>query len=587
MDASVQLFLAGNYNHVVLRYWCQAPPLNTLRTWAGKVQEGEPLEGYGTNSVLSCTEEETILKFIKELKYEAAVFDPDTIAALGRTVAERSRGPGLAPVLDGQWAANLRRRHKMGCLKKITTERLPSTVSDLALDNKWRREFLDLVEQPQTYGVRIPEGEPQSLPPWAQLGLDETPLQYAPKLRGAYAAREKQVRHYSSADKRQATATPVVNREGTVKVLQVLQRRKTGRCHARLDLPQGLPSYMHEDHAEKKCQTGDTFKRLMIKVDTEVAKDKRDHGVAQNYPCVVIMDCVGSHLDDDELKRVDDAEIRLANLYYYVARPHMYVFFGRARGESPPNPKAQTVRAHARVHTRSRPHSPRTPTAQDYEESPRTATATSPHDPVTPTNAHSSAQDRGPAQGQWWQRWTRTQLWELRKWAQGEPSLEGLVHRPRKGSVENSRLQPAGGWMPQAAWEAMLADALHPLGVHPRNLPAPQDQLYVLRRLRETLQETQRDGIRLWDITQSPAPHTHNPSPPHKRRRTDTGGTHSTPGTLRATQHDAPEPPASGATTEPRYPANHRRGAPRQALPRSHQTNRTPKDAKAQDNGHH
>ena len=63
-----------------------------------------------------------------------------------------------------------------------------------------------LVEQPQKYGVRIHEGEPQSLPAWAQLGLDETPLQYAPKLRGGYAAGEKQVTHYSSGDKRQATS---------------------------------------------------------------------------------------------------------------------------------------------------------------------------------------------------------------------------------------------------------------------------------------------------------------------------------------------------------------------------------------------
>ena len=115
-------------------------PLTRFAPGLARLQEGEPLEGYGTNSVLSRTEEETILKFIKELKYEAAVIDVDTIAALGRTVAERSRGP--APVLDRQWAANFRRRHKMGCLKKITTERLPSTVSDLALDNKWRCEFL-------------------------------------------------------------------------------------------------------------------------------------------------------------------------------------------------------------------------------------------------------------------------------------------------------------------------------------------------------------------------------------------------------------------------------------------------------------
>ena len=133
----------------------------------------------------------------------------------------------------------------------------------------------------------------------------------------------------------------------------------------------------------------------------------------------------------------------------------------------------------------------------------------------------------------------------------------------------------------------MLADALHPLGVHPPNLPAPQDHSYVLRGLWETLQETQRDGIRLCDIIQSRAPHTHTPSPPHKRRRTDTGGTHSTPGFLRTTQHDAPDPLASGAATEPRYPANHHHGAPRQALPRSHQTNRTPKDANAHENGHH
>ena len=217
--------------------------------------------------------------------------------------------------------------------------------------------------------------------------------------------------------------------------------------------------------------------------------------------------------------------------------------------ESQPNLEAETVRAYPRVRIRPRPHSPCTFTEQDYEELPRPATATSLHDPITPTHAHSSAQDRGPAQGQWWQRWTHTQLWELRKWVPTEPSLEGLVHRPRKGSVENSRIQPAGGWMPQAAWEALLADALHPLGLHPRNPPAYQDHPYVLKRLRETLQETQRDGIRLWDISQSPPPHTHTPSPPHKCRRTDAGGTHSTPGAQRTTQHDALDPRASGAAT--------------------------------------
>ena len=44
----------------------------------------------------------------------------------------------------------------------------------------------------------------------------------------------------------------------------------------------------------------------------------------------------------------------------------------RRRRESPPNPEAETVRAHPRVRIRARPHSPHTPTEQDYEESPKT-----------------------------------------------------------------------------------------------------------------------------------------------------------------------------------------------------------------------
>ena len=89
--------------------------------------------------------------------------------------------------------------------------------------------------------------------------------------------------------------------------------------------------------------------------------------------------------------------------YQPLMTPHIQRMprYRRCR-ESPPNPEAETVSAHPRVHIRARPHSSRTPMEQDYEESPRPATATGPHDPVTPTHAHSSAQDRSPAQGQWW-----------------------------------------------------------------------------------------------------------------------------------------------------------------------------------------
>ena len=142
--------------------------------------------------------------------------------------------------------------------------------------------------------------------------------------------------------------------------------------------------------------------------------------------------------------------------------------------------------------------------------------------------------------------------------------------------MENCRLRPAGRWGPQAASEAMLADALHPQGVHPHDLPAPQDHPFVLRRLRKTLQETRGEGKRIWDITPSRNRRTHTSSPPHKRRRTDTGSIHSTPGAPHATQHDTPDPPASGATTQHRYRASHRRRTPRRIRSRGHQANRNP-----------
>ena len=101
--------------------------------------------------------------------------------------------------------------------------------------------------------------------------------------------------------------------------------------------------------------------------------------------------------------------------------------------------------------------------------------------------------------------------------------------------------------MPHAAWEAMLAHALHPKGIH--NLPAPQADLYVLTGLQETLQETRREGGRLWDITQNQTPRRNTPSPPRKGQHTKVGSTHTTLGVPRATHHDARDPPASGATT--------------------------------------
>ena len=102
----------------------------------------------------------------------------------------------------------------------------------------------------------------------------------------------------------------------------------------------------------------------------------------------------------------------------------------------------------------------------------------------------------------------------------------------------------------------MLPDALHPQGVKPRQLPAPQAHMHVIRRLHETLQVTQKEAKRLWDVTQSLPPRTDTTSPARKRQRTDTGSpgtapTCSTPGTSPAIQHDVSDPPSGGTPPNP------------------------------------
>ena len=194
-------------------------------------------------------------------------------------------------------------------------------------------------------------------------------------------------------------------------------------------------------------------------------------------------------------------------------------------------------------HMRPRPRSPRTPTAQDYEDSPGAATPTSSHNPTTFTHAISSAKGQGPAQGQWWQRWTHKQLWELPKWARAEPSLEDLVQRPRKGSVENCRLRPAG----RGGCHRPHGKPCWPMRSSPKESTRATYPRHRTTRMSSgdcggTLQETRREGRRLWDITPSPTLCRYTPSPARKRRRTDTGSTHSMPGAQHATQHQAPDP---------------------------------------------
>ena len=168
-------------------------------------------------------------------------------------------------------------------------------MSDLALQRKSRHDYLHKVEQPQSFRVSIPDVTVSPYCGGAHVGLEETPLktislQYAPKLRRGYAAREQQVQHYSSAYKRHATPTGMNNSCGTVKVLHLLHIGNTSCYHARLDLAPSLSSHMHEDHKAKKGHTTETFRCLVLNVNTQVAKERPNHRVAHNYTCIINME---------------------------------------------------------------------------------------------------------------------------------------------------------------------------------------------------------------------------------------------------------------------------------------------------------
>ena len=219
-----------------------------------------------------------------------------------------------------------------------------------------------------------------------------------------------------------------------------------------------------------------------------------------------------------------------------------------ATASSNPTPRRRPC-AHTHESTSARAPTPRAPprhrTTRNSPGPPLPPVPTTPSHPPTPTPPPKTAappRDSGGGAGH-----TRSSG-SCKSGPGKSPPSRAWSTGPTGGRWRTAASSRRGGGMLQAAWEAMLAESLQPLGVHPRNPPAPQDHPYVLRRLRETLQEMQRDGIYLWDITQSPTPHTHTPP----RHPTNVG---------------APTPAAPTAPQEPCAPHSTTRLTPQPAAP--------------------
>ena len=118
------------------------------------------------------------------------------------------------PVITRDWARYFIKKNRLGAIRRPTTDRCGLTPEDLADDNTWRQEFEHVRNNPRTYGLPCPG----PVPPSMILGVDETPLQYAPRIRGTYVVGERvhQVHVHGAADKRQCTATPATTMSGEV-----------------------------------------------------------------------------------------------------------------------------------------------------------------------------------------------------------------------------------------------------------------------------------------------------------------------------------------------------------------------------------
>lgn len=153
------------------------------------------------------------------------------------------------------------------------------------------------------------------------MGADETPLQYCPSVKGTYQieGQQKQITIIAAREKRSATATPVVARDGTLVAFQIIWKGKTTQCHPRR--MQHWDKRIFLDHAPKKMQTSRSFDRLLDFLSTRLKDYRRTVGLPDNFPCIVVVDNAPAHV----LERADLGAPRTSE-YLYPFRDVLWFF---------------------------------------------------------------------------------------------------------------------------------------------------------------------------------------------------------------------------------------------------------------------
>ena len=158
-----------------------------------------------------------------------------------------------APSFDAEWSRDWKRRFQLSW-RSGDTDRRESTLADIVSDNAWRKQLIDVFENPANHGIVMPTGV-SCIPPKLRLAMDETPLHYFPCLKGTFEASGVKNVHIShSNEKRMVTGSPITDIEGNVFLFQILWKGTSVRCHPKIGetLKPFISDLVVHDHAKKK-----------------------------------------------------------------------------------------------------------------------------------------------------------------------------------------------------------------------------------------------------------------------------------------------------------------------------------------------
>ena len=346
----------------------ELPPESTLRGWRTKAKLGQVLLAPGRPCTLTPLEEEVVMSTMRFLRKNGVVVDRELLSQVGRKAMAAARSLPFESMqeLPLSWVKSFRRRHRLSrfarsmvtmfsffffpCrLKRSTTDRMPTSKEQFEADEAWREAVQDVFANPSQYGIPGP-----SIPKCLILGMDtqafhsllpcwvesnwvqshfhllnampglETPLLYAPAVRGTYSEGEerKQIFITAAREKRSVTASPVTMADGQLLMVQVIWKGVSPQCHPRCPFSQDTRIF--HDHAPKKVQSTETFGNLLRETNKRLQQIRCQEGLPEDQPSILIMDNAPSH-NPSLFKSPEGTLKRFTSLFQVTAHPSMWI----------------------------------------------------------------------------------------------------------------------------------------------------------------------------------------------------------------------------------------------------------------------